>query len=128
MAHRGMQVHRLDRIAAGAMDDVVALCQFHQVAKVLLVARAPPALHVRAVGWAGYLCKGQVVATDADIALRVTRMQGEFGGASFNGLQNQMAVKAHALGAFAHIGTGFFQNLARVGVHEVHAHFFQNGE
>ena len=92
-----MQIHRLDRVAPGQVDDVVALRQLHQVAKVLLVARAPAAVHVRAVGWAGNLGKNQVLAANVHIALGVARVQGEFGRAGFDGLQDQVAVKTHPL-------------------------------
>ena len=125
MADAGMQVHRFYGVAAGATDDVIALGEFDQVAEVLLVASTASTLHVGAVGRAGDLGKGQILAADADVALRVARMQGEFAGAGPNSLHDQVAVKAHALDTVLHIGTGLFQNGACLHMHEVNAHLFQ---
>ena len=126
MAYRGVQIHRLDRITAGQMDDVVALCQLHQVAKVLLVAGPAALVHVRAVGRAGDLGKSQILAADVHIALRVARVQRELGGAGFDGFEDQVAVKAHPLRAGLDIRPGLFEDGARPLVHEIHAHFFQD--
>ena len=110
------------------MDDVVALRELDQIAKVLLVACTPSALHVRGIGWAGDLGKGQVFAANVHIALGVAGVQGELGRAGFDGLKNHVAVKAHPLGARFHVGARLFQDGARLFVHEIHAHFFQNRE
>ena len=126
MPHRGMNIRRLHRIAAGAVDDVVDLRQFDQVAKVFLVTRTAPALHIRAIGRAGNLGKRQVLATNADIALGVARMEGEFAGAGLDAFQNQVPVQPHPVRTLAHIGPGLFEDGAGLRVHELNAQLFQH--
>ena len=126
MAYRSVQIHRLHRITAGQVDDVVALRQLDQVAEILLVARAPAVVHVRAIGRAGDLGKRQIFAANVYIAFRVARVQRELGRAGFDGLQNQIAVKTHPFRAGFDISPGFFQDGTCTFVHEIHAHFFQN--
>ena len=94
----------------------------------MLVARAAAALHVRRIGRTGDLGKGQVFAADMHVALGIAGVQCEFGRAGLDGFQYQIAVKAHALRAWLDVGACFFQDFTRTFVHEVHAHFFQNGE
>ena len=79
MAHRRMDVDRLDRIAAGRHQYVVHLRKFQEIAEIDLVAGAAAIVEVGAVGRRRHLREDQVVAAEAHIVRGVSRMQREFG-------------------------------------------------
>ena len=61
MAHGRMDIDRLDRIAAGRVDDVIGLGKLDQLAEILLVAGAAPAFAIGHEGCRSDLRKDQIV-------------------------------------------------------------------
>ena len=78
MANGGVNVDRLDRIAAPEMDRIEALAETDEVLKVALVARPPPARAVERVGRARHRPERDVPPPIDEIARGVARMQREF--------------------------------------------------
>ena len=74
VAHRRVDVDRLDRIAAGRVEDVVHLRELQEIAEVLLVAGPAATVEVGAVRRRRHLREDQIVAAEAHIVRRVARV------------------------------------------------------
>ncbi len=121
-----MDVHRLHGIAAGQVHDVETLAQLQEVTEILLRARAAAAVGVGAVRRAGYLAEGDPVVAELHMARRVARVQDKSCGCGGHGLQDQATIDAHALAFYPR--PRMLKNIARFGVQEIHADFFEDGQ
>ena len=123
MAHRGVDVGWLDRIAAPQMHAVDALAEPDKIAEVAPVAGPASAVAVKAVGGAANRAESGVIAADGQRAGGIARMQGEGFWRLADLRFDQRRVKAHALRASFDIGAGVFQNGARFLVQHIKADF-----
>ena len=123
-----MDVDRLDRIAAGRVQDVVHLREPQEIAKILLVAGAPAAVEVGAIGRRRHLRDDQIVAAEADIVRRVARMDREFRRRVRDQLEDHVGVEAHPLAALADIGAVILHDLAGAVMQHVDADLLQHAQ
>ncbi len=100
----GVDVDRLDRIAAGAVDDVVHLGEPQEIAVVVLIARSPAPVDIRCVWSRGHHRDDEIVAAEDDIVVRVASVQRELRRRVADQLQDHVRVEAHAFGALQHVG------------------------
>ena len=115
MAHRGVKVHRLDRVAAGEMDAVEILRELEQRAALLARAGHLAAdLHVPVVGRRRDVAEQDMAPAHGDPAVRVARGDVPLRGAFRHHLHHQGAVHADHL--TVHVAAGAAQDLHRVGV------------
>ncbi len=126
MADRGVDVDRLDRIAAPDMDGVEHLAELDEVAVVGVVAAAPPAVAVGRVGRARHRAEGDVVAADLDVARRVAAMQGELRRRLAELALDEPAVEADALRVGVDIGARRLQQVARPVMEHVDADLLEH--
>ena len=126
MAHRGMNIHGLDRITARQMNDVVHLAEHDELAEVFLVPRSAAPIHVRAVGSRGHLGKADVVAAKCDVVIGIAGADGEFARAGGDRLEDQSSVEAYTIGTGPHVGAGGLQDFPCLLVHEIHADFLEH--
>ena len=99
-----MNVDRLYRIAAGALQDVVHLRQAQEVAVVGLIAWPPAAIEVGAIGCRSHHRQDNVIAAEAQIVRRIAGMEREFRRAVRDELEDHVAVEAHPFATFADVG------------------------
>ena len=97
VADRGMDVDRLDRIAAPQMNGVERLSEPDEVPVVGMVAGAPAAFAVERIGGGGNGAEGHVAVADHEIAGGVARMQREALGRQPDDALDQRGIEAHAL-------------------------------
>ena len=128
MAHRRMDVDRLDRIAAGRHQYVVHLRKLEEVAEIRLVAGPAAVVEVGAVRRRRHLREDQIVAAEAHIVRRVARMQRELARAVLDQLEDHVGVEAHALGAFAHVGAVLLHDAPGIVVQHVDADLLQHAQ
>ena len=95
VADRGMQIHRLDRIATGKMNAVEILGQLDEIAVAFAVAHASAALDVRAVGRRGNIAEYNVIAANYNAAVLVARGQSELRGCQRHLLHHEIPAHAH---------------------------------
>jgi hypothetical protein len=126
--HRGVQVGRLHRVAAGHVDDVEGLRQSYQVAVVFLCSGPAAVVLVGAVGSGCNLREGEIASADADIALGIARMQGERAGSVPHQVLYQPAIEPHPLGACSDIRTRGGKPVPRLLEHEVHPCLLKHGK
>ena len=107
-----MNINRLYGIPTCDVQDVVHLCQFQEVAVVLLVARPAAQVGVRTIRCTCHHVENNIVSTHGDIVLSVSGMQREFRRHSCNGLYDQIGVKTHTCLTFPDIGSCLFHNIA----------------
>mmetsp|Transcript_7554 Transcript_7554/g.12952 ORF Transcript_7554/g.12952 Transcript_7554/m.12952 type:complete len:236 (-) Transcript_7554:1212-1919(-) len=125
MADRGVDIHRLHRIAARKVDAVEILRQLEQIGAHLPVARhLGPDLHVPIVGGRGHIAKVDVPPADGDLAVRITGGQRELGRGLAHHLHHECTVHADnvAVDGTARL-TQDFQSLL---IQELHADLFED--
>ena len=105
MADRGVDVDRLHRIAAGAVDDVVHLRQLDEIAEVRLVSGTAAAVDIGAVGGRRDLGKEHRVAAELEIVRGVAGMHREARRRMADKFEDHVRVEAHALGVCANVGS-----------------------
>ena len=112
MADGGVDVDRLDRIAAGEMDAVEILRELHEVAKALAVAGAPAAVEVHGVRRARTLTK--IMASPPTVTLRsgLRGVMVEARRRLLHLLHDEGAVHAHALRVHVDVAAGVLQDAA----------------
>ena len=123
-----VQVDGLDRVAGQEMDRVERLAQAQQVLVVDPVADPPAAVEVGHVGRAADRPEGDPVATQLQVVLGIPGMQGEGRGRGQDQLGDHRRVEPDTQRAFLGLGAGPPQDLARVGIEEVHADLGQHAQ
>ncbi len=128
MAGRRRQIRRLHRIAAGELDDVEGLHQLQQVAVVVEVAGAPPAIEIGDVRRRGDRAEIDVVVAEGQVVLRIARMERELPGRLGDMLQHEFARQADAGAISLNLGPCCFRISSRFVIQELDAEFFQDAQ
>ena len=124
-----MEVDRLDRIARQEMDRVERLGQAQQVLVVGPVADPPAAVEVGDVGRAADGPERDPVAAQLDVVRRVPGVERELRRRRLDQLGDHRPGRtAPAASRARRSGPGRTQDLARVGVEEVHADLGQDAQ
>ena len=119
MAHRGVDVHRLHRIAAGHVDAVEVLGELEKIPVALTIPDPPPAVEVRAVRRARHVDEDHVAPADGDCPLGVSRGDGELRGREPHLLHHEPAVHAHVGAARVRLAARRLQDVAGLLVQEL---------
>ena len=104
VAHRPVQVDRLDRIAADEVHDLERLAQLEQIPEAASIAGSAHAVRADEVGRAADRAEGEVVAADRQRVSRVPRVQLELGWTRHDPLDDHRGVEADTLPV--HLGAG----------------------
>src|SRR5271157_6156959 len=99
MADRGMDVDRLDRIAAPEVNHVEGLAESDEVAIILDGARPAAAGAIGGIGRAGDRAEGDMPAADRQIAGGIARVQSEFLRREPDPRFDQRWIESHTLGS-----------------------------
>ena len=110
VADRGVDVDRLDRVAAGEVDAVEVLRELHEVAEAFAVAGPPAAVEVHGVRRAGHIDEEHRVAADRHPALGVARRDVELPRRLLDLLHHKGAIHAHALRIHVDVAAGVLQD------------------
>ena len=125
MTDAGMEVHRLDRVAAGKMDAVEILRQLQQVGALLAGAGHLAAdLHVPVVGRRRDIAEQDIILADHQLAVGIARGQRERGRRLAHHLHHEIPVHAHQFALDPAAGRA--EDLQRLGVQEGNADLFQD--
>ena len=109
MAYGGVDIDGLDGIATSHMDNIAALRNSGEIAKVLAIARPTAAIEVRAIRRARDLGEDQLISTEAEVVSWVARVEREFGRRRLDLFEDKIAIEAYPLSAYRDIGAGGFQ-------------------
>ena len=123
-----MEVDRLHRVARQEVDGVERLGQAQQVLVVGPVADPPAAIEVGDVGRAADGPERDPVATELDVTRGVAGMERELRRRGLDQLGDHRGVEAHPLRIGLDGRPGGAQDLARVGVEEVHPDLGQDAQ
>ena len=126
MAHRGVQVHRLHRIAPREVDAVEVLGELEEVPVALAVADPSPPVEIRAVGRTRHIAEHHVPPADGDRTARVARGEGELAGRELHLLHHQRAVHSHVGAVRARLAAGSLEDGAGLLVQELDADLLQH--
>ena len=121
MAHGGVDVDRLDGIAAPDMHGVERLSEPDEILEVAVVAGPPAALAIEGVGRRGDRAEGDMRAADLDVALGIARVQRETFRREPDLGFDQRRIESHPIRARIDVGAGVLQQRLGLGVQHVHA-------
>ena len=128
MADGGVNVDRLDRIAAPEMDRIEALAEADEVLEVAFVSLPPPARAVERIGRARHRSERDVSPADHEIAGRVARVQREFLRRQPDVGFDQRRIEPNPPRGRIDVGAGVAQHRARLVMQEVDADLLQDRE
>ena len=126
MTNGGVNVDRLDRVAAPEMDRIETLPEADEVLIVALVAGPASARAVEGIGRARHRAERDVTPADRELARRVARMQDEFLGRKANARFDEGRIETHAPRGRIDVGAGLPEDRARLVVQEVDADLLQD--
>ena len=128
VADRVVDVDRLDRVAGEEVDRVERLGQPQQVLVVGAVADPAAVVQVSDVGRAADRPERHPVATDPEVVGGIPGVERELGRGGLDRLGDHVRVEADALGAGLDGRPGRHEQVARLGVEEVHPDLGQDPE
>ncbi len=124
VANRGVDVHRLDRIAAGKVHAVEVLREPDEILVGLAGAGFAAFVEIGIVRRRGDVAEDDVVAADAQLPFGIARRDGELARRHADIFHDHVAAHAHRLAVDA--GAGLAQDFNRLGIEHDDPDFLQD--
>jgi hypothetical protein len=128
MADGGVNVGRLDRIAADEMNRIETLPEADEVLIVPLVAGPQPAGAIKRIGGARHGAESDVAPANREIARRFARVQLELLRREADVRLDEIGVEADATRGWIDVRAGALQHCARFVVQEIDADLLEHFE